>query len=168
MIPNLRPLALLLVLPFCTALADGVADAIEITSPYARAVPSGQPNSAVFMALGNPLAAEHALVAAESPAADVVELHTHRMEGSMMRMRRIERIPLPAGAAVSLQPGGLHVMLIGLKRQLVPGDEVVVDLVFDDGSRRQITAPVREIQPPRHQGGAGHGAMHHGKATASE
>ncbi len=157
---NRFPILVAALLTLCTgpAIAAGVADALEIASPYARAVPPGQPNSAVFMVLNNPLDTDHALVAAASPAAEVVELHTHRLEGGMMRMRRVEQIPLPAEAAVSLEPGGLHVMLIGLVRQLVPGDKVAVTLTFDDGSSRQITAPVREIQPMGHHGGAGHGA----------
>jgi copper(I)-binding protein len=67
------------------------------------------------------------------------------MEDGMMRMRRVDRIDLPGGAQVELMPGGLHVMLIGLKRPLVTGDEVAVTLILDDGSSRQLTAPVREI-----------------------
>jgi copper(I)-binding protein len=92
------------------------AEAAEITinDPYARAVPPGQPNSAVFLSLTNSSAQDRALVGAESPAAGVTELHTHVNEDGMMRMRRIDRIELPAGETVTLKPGGLHVMLIGL------------------------------------------------------
>jgi len=90
--------------------AQGVE--ISIGDPYARAVPPGQPNSAVFMSLENRSGADQALVAAESGVSEVVELHTHVAEGGMMRMRRIEKIELPAGQSVTLQPGGLHVMLM--------------------------------------------------------
>jgi copper(I)-binding protein len=124
---------------------EDAADALIVTDAYARAVPPGQPNSAVFMTLKNTLDDDHALVGASSPAAEVVELHTHKMEDGMMRMRRVDRIDLPGGAQVELMPGGLHVMLIGLKRPLVTGDEVAVTLILDDGSSRQLTAPVREI-----------------------
>jgi periplasmic copper chaperone A len=123
------------------------ADGLVVADAYARAVPPGQPNSAVFMTLTNTLDNDHALVGASSTAAEVVELHTHRMDDGMMRMRRVDRIDLPGGAQVELKPGGLHVMLIGLKRPLVAGDEVAVTLVLDDGSSRQITAPVRAIMP---------------------
>jgi copper(I)-binding protein len=126
--------------------AQGPA-ALEIRDAYARAVPPGQPNSAVFLTLTNGSAAPRALVAAESPAAEAVELHTHLHEGDMMRMRRVERIEVPAGGRVSLQPGGLHLMLIGLKGNLAPGDQVDLTLSFDDGTQAQVLAPVRKVEP---------------------
>lgn len=131
------------------ALAD---EGVGIADPYARAVPPGQPNSAVFMRIENAGTGDRALVAAESPASDVVELHTHTMDDGMMKMRRVERIPLPAGETVTLEPGGLHIMLIGLKQQLMPGDEVSLTLELDDGSSVSLTAPVRKVEPMSMQG----------------
>jgi copper(I)-binding protein len=133
-------------------------DAVTVTDAYARAVPPGQPNSAVFMQLHNGGDEDRALVAAASAASDVVELHTHRMQDGMMQMRKIERIDLPAGETVTLKPGGLHVMLIGLKQPLQPGEAVAVTLTLDDGAELAVTAPVREIaaMPPMHgQPGSG-------------
>ncbi len=128
------------------AFAQQAADMIEVEDPYVRAVPPGQPNSASFMALTNSDAQGHALVAAESPVSKVVELHTHTMVDGMMRMRPVEKIELPAGEQVALQPGGLHVMLIGLQQKLVPGEDIPITLTFEDGSKQQITAPVRKLQ----------------------
>ena len=128
-------------------LSAAAADGLRIEDPYARAVPPGQPNSAVFMVIENAGDAPRAVVAAESSAAATVELHTHSMADGMMQMRRIEQIELPPGERVSLAPGGLHVMLIGLVETLAPGMEVPLTLVLDDGSRVELTAPVREVQP---------------------
>jgi copper(I)-binding protein len=119
---------------------------VSIGDPYARAVPPGQPNSAVFMSLENRSGQTQALVGAESGVSEIVELHTHVEEGGMMRMRRIEKIEVPAGETVTLKPGGLHVMLIGLKQTLEPGDAVDLTLVFEDGSRMPVQAPVRRIE----------------------
>jgi periplasmic copper chaperone A len=133
------------------ALADpAIEGAVRIEDPYARAVPPGQPNSAVFMVIENRGPTPVAVVAAESPAAATVELHTHRMADGMMQMRRIERIELPAGESVALAPGGLHVMLIGLTEPLAPGMDVPLTLLFDDGTRAEVTAPVRQVQPMMH------------------
>jgi copper(I)-binding protein len=126
--------------------------AVSVSDAYARAIPPGQPNSAVFLTLNNPSGQPRALVAAASPVADAVELHTHIEEGGMMRMRRVERIEIPAGATVNLKPGGLHVMLIGLKENLQPGGQVDLTLTFDDGAQTQIQAPVRKVEAmPMHR-----------------
>ena len=122
-------------------------DAVSIKDPYARAVPPGQPNSAVFMQISNDGADDRALLSAASGVSEAVELHTHRMDDGMMKMRRVDQIDLPAGEAVTLAPGGLHVMLIGLNQQLQPGDDVPLTLTLDDGSELSLTAPVRKVMP---------------------
>jgi periplasmic copper chaperone A len=137
----------LLAAAFTTALAFSAQGAeVSIGDPYARAVPPGQPNSAVFMSLTNQSGQAQALVGAESTVSEIVELHTHVEEDGMMRMRRIEQIDVPAGETVTLKPGGLHVMLIGLTQALEPDDAVELTLIFDDGSRIPVQAPVRKIQ----------------------
>jgi periplasmic copper chaperone A len=138
--------AVFLIAGVTVADAGPAADAVQVGDAYARAVPPGQTNSAMFMELTNDSGADQKLVGAESPVCDAAELHTHLMQGGMMKMRRIENIDLPAGKTVALQPGGLHVMLIGLKKQLVPGESVDLTLTFADGSHESVKAPVRKIQ----------------------
>ncbi len=100
------------------------------------------------MTLENTSKENRALVAAESTAAGVVELHTHVNEDGVMKMRKIDKIDIPAGETVTLKPGGLHVMLIGLKENLAPGQEVHMNLIFDNGSIEHLIAPVRALAPP--------------------
>jgi copper(I)-binding protein len=130
------------------AAAGPAATGVQATDAYARAVPPGQPNSAMFMKLTNDSGTDRAVVGAESPVCKTAELHTHIHQGGMMMMRRIDRIDVPAGKTVALQPGGLHVMLIGLKKPLVPGESVDVTLIFADGSRQLVKGPVRRIAVP--------------------
>ena len=118
---------------------------IKINDPYARAVPPGQPNSAVFMQLLNTSKNDHAIINASSNASKIVELHTHTHEGGMMKMRRIDRIDIPANGSTSLQPGGLHIMLIQLHDGLKPGQNISLTIEFEDGSKTTIQAPVRKI-----------------------
>ncbi|WP_241085514.1 copper chaperone PCu(A)C [Candidatus Vondammii sp. HM_W22] len=96
---------------------------------------------------------DHALVSAESNISNVVELHTHVHDKGMMRMRRIEQIVIPAGGNVKLQPGGNHVMLIGLKQIPMPGDSAELTLVFEDGSKITLSVPVRKLQMKMMKGG---------------
>lgn len=145
-----RRLLVAAVLAFAGAAALAEGTAVSVSDAYARAVPPGQPNSAVFLTLSNASGEPQALVSAASPVADAVELHTHINDGGMMRMRRVERIEVPAGESVSLKPGGLHVMLIGLKQNLQPGDQVDLTLTFEDGAQTRVEAPVRMVEPMRH------------------
>jgi copper(I)-binding protein len=142
---NSRSLFVLLLLVLPIVGHAGVADQIKVDDPYVRAVPPGQPNSASFMLLLNGDEQAHKLVDAHSPVAKVVELHTHIEEDGMMKMRRVPAIDLPAGETTTLAPGGLHVMLIGLQQKLVPGEKVVLTLVFEDGSEVELQAPVRKV-----------------------
>lgn len=129
-----------------SAIAGG-ADKIMVDDPYVRAVPPGQTNSAAFMTLHNHAATAQTLVAAASPAAKVVELHQHINEDGMMKMRRIEGgIEIKSHDMTVLQPGGLHVMLIGLTQKLTPGDSIPITLQFADNSKKEIKAEVRKIQ----------------------
>ena len=89
------------------------------------------------------------IVGASSPVAGVVEIHEMAMEGSVMRMRAVTALELPAGKAVELKPGGYHVMLLDLKQQLKAGDTVAVTLVVEgkDGKREnvEVKAPVKAL-----------------------
>ena len=122
------------------------AGPISVIDPYARAVPPVVPNSAAFMTLKNDGETDRELVSASSPAAKTVELHTHINDEGVMRMRQVASIAIPAGGEAKLQPGGLHVMLIGLHQPLEPGDMLSMELTFDDGSSAQIELPVRKIE----------------------
>lgn len=126
--------------------AGGAADQVTLSDPYARAAAPGQRNGVVYLGLANGSDQAHALVGAGSDAAESVELHTHLMEGGMMKMRRVERMEVPPGGTLSLEPGGLHLMLIGLKRQLEPGQEIGLTLVFEDGTQTRISVPVRKVE----------------------
>jgi copper(I)-binding protein len=113
------------------AQAQGTAAGpIRISAPWSRAMRAGG-TGAGFMTIRNSGSAPDRLVAARSPAARVVELHTHIREGEVMRMRPVPAIELPAGAEVRLAPGAMHLMLIGLGAALERGGRVPVTLVFE-------------------------------------
>lgn len=128
------------------AFAGGAADAITINDPYVRLVPPGQPATGAFFVLKNGDDKDHRLIKADSSAAKTTELHIHINEGGMMKMRPVKDIELRAKKDVDFKPGGLHVMLIDLKKPLKEGDSVPITLTFDDNSSKEINATVRKIQ----------------------
>ena len=150
--------------PFGLTQAGEAAATVSVENPYARANPPGQMNSAMFVTLKNSDTMAHKLVSATSDASKVVELHTHIEENGVFRMRRIEGIDVAAGDSTVLKPGGLHIMLIGLTRQLKVGEDIQVKLTWADGSTQDVTAPVQKIMPPKGKMGGmmNHDAMNHG------
>lgn len=142
-------LALLLLLGSLSTQLMATTDAassVSVNEPYVRAVPPGQPNSAAFMQLYNSSTAQHSIVKAKSTVSGIVELHTHVKEDGMMKMRQVKQIDIPPQSKTTLQPGGLHVMFIGLKSELKPGSKVTFTLIFEDGSKKTIEAPVRKMK----------------------
>jgi len=103
----------------------------------------GAGTGAVYVTLTNSGAQADALVSASTDAAQTAELHETRQEGGVMKMRPVKTIPVPAGGKTELKPGGYHIMLMGLKHDLKPGDKVAVTLEFEHGGQVRVEAPVR-------------------------
>lgn len=138
------PILALLLSTVSFAWAGTAADNISAQDPYILAVPPGMENTVGFMVLKNAGAKQHVLIKAASPAARTTELHIHLQTNGMMEMRPVKQIDIPARGETSLQPGGLHLMLIGLKKSLQEGNAIPLTLTFEDGSSKQITATVRK------------------------
>lgn len=132
-------------------------NSITIENAYARAVPPMATNSGAFMRLHNQTNKDIALVEAVSSVSEITELHTHINDDGVMRMRKVDKIVVPANGSVALEPGSYHVMLIELTQPLNVDDEVVTTLKFDDGSEQTIGFKARKPQA----GGMNHDHSHH-------
>jgi hypothetical protein len=75
--------------------------------------------------------------------ASVVELHTHTADGGVMRMRQVEAIDVTGGTTTQLRPGGLHIMLIGLKAPLKEGTRFPLTLKFEKAGEVALEVAVR-------------------------
>lgn len=128
----LRFFAALAVFAATTAFAhDYTVGSIKIDHPWSRATVAGIPNGVSYFVLENQGDTDDRLLAVSSPVADKVELHTHIRDGEVMRMRHVDDIAVPAGESVALEPGGLHVMLMGLKQPLEEGKNFPLTLEFE-------------------------------------
>jgi periplasmic copper chaperone A len=130
--------------------APAMAESLAVTGAWVRATPPGARTTAAYLTIVNPGPAER-LLAAQSPAAQALELHTHRLNGGVQQMVRLAEVPVPAAATVHFEPGGLHVMLLDLAAPLMPGMEVELTLRFATAGAVTIKAPVvdaRTAAPP--------------------
>ena len=143
-------LSVLLVLTVSLPLALAADAPIQVQDAWARATPmlpamghmSGT-TGAVYLTLRNTGATPDALLAAQSDAAETVELHETVMEGAVMRMRPVAKLELPVGGTLALKPGGYHVMLIHLKRALTSGATIPLTLTFEHMAPLTLEVPVR-------------------------
>ena len=140
-----------------SVLAQGVSktvttNAIKIEDAYTRATVPGQQVAGGFMRIENKGAADQ-LISASSPVAGEVQLHEMAMDGNVMKMRQVKDLPLPAGGAVELKPGGLHLMFMNIKAPLTAGETVPVKLKFAKAGEVEVKMPVNAMGNP--------GAMKH-------
>lgn len=123
-----------------------MAGDITVENPYAKEVAPNMKNSAAFMTIKNTSDKKISLVTARNDSSAITELHTHGKKDGMMVMYNVEKIEIPAHGEALLKPMGLHVMLIGLNKQLKEGDTVNLELVFDNGESVKVAAPVKKLQ----------------------
>jgi copper(I)-binding protein len=131
-----------LLMPMASHAHDYTQGDLRIDHPWARAA-GANTNGAGYMTIRNTGTQPDRLVAASSPIARTVELHTHILDGEVMRMRPVADIPIPAGQTVRLRPGGLHVMLIGLKEPLRQGTTVPLTLRFERAGETTVQLEIQ-------------------------
>jgi copper(I)-binding protein len=119
---------------------------IRLDHPWVRRAPvmaDTESKTAAYVTILNRGSAPDALVSATADAAKSVEVHETRNMAGMMMMEPVPRIVLPPKARVELKPGGYHLMLIGLKHALGPGQTVTLTLVFERAGPITARAEVR-------------------------
>lgn len=127
---------------------DPVPSAPSMTPPLTdtnvpdNAMMSGA-TSAAYMTLVNRGSTADRLLRASSDAAQDVQLHTSEMENNVMRMREVQAIDVPANGEAVLKPGGYHVMLLDLTRDLTPDETITLTLTFEHAGEIQVEVPVR-------------------------
>jgi copper(I)-binding protein len=124
-----------------------------------RATVGSMPSSAAYLSITNHGSKADRLLAVESGLARKTELHTMDVINGVMKMRQIDGgIAIPAGKTIQLAPGGLHVMLVGLKAPLNADDSYQVTLVFETAGKVKLTGiakrPADLKMPPAHSSDA--------------
>lgn len=125
----------------CCALAQ--TPSITVTDAWVRVTP-GSDVAAVYLTVRNTGKAPVTIVGAESTVADAM-IHESTVEGGISRMRPQGPIIIAPGQILKFEPGGLHVMLHGLKHPLSPGDSVAMVLQFKSGGSLPFQARVRPL-----------------------
>ena len=118
---------------------------IEIENAAVLEVPSVQKTTAAFMNIKNNSSDDDFLIGAETDAAEVCELHEMVMEGEVMRMQKLDSVEIPEGKSIELKRGGIHLMLIHLKKEIKAGESIKLKLLFKNSNEIEMMAVVRTM-----------------------
>ncbi|MBA3766168.1 MAG: copper chaperone PCu(A)C [Acidobacteria bacterium] len=120
------------------------AGKIIIKDAWIQEGPPSQKITAAFMVIENHNSEEISLLSASTDVARVVELHTMEFEDGIMRMRQVASINIPAEGSVELKPGGYHLMVIDVNKELKEGADVKVTLRFSNDVQKTVIVPVKK------------------------
>lgn len=125
---------------------DVKAGDLTITQAWSRATPGGAKVAGGYLTVENKGASADRLVSSNADIAGKVEIHEMAMDGGVMKMRPLDKgLAIEPGKTVKLAPGGYHLMLMDLKRQLKQGDKVPVTLQFEKAGKVQLTLDVQGV-----------------------
>jgi periplasmic copper chaperone A len=137
---------------------DFKAGDIRISHLYARPTVTAQTNGAVYVSIENNGKTADQLISVSSPASQSAEIHTMSMQGNVMKMREVPNIEIKPAEKVTMAPGhGYHIMLIGLKQPLKPGDKLPVTLRFKNAGSVETQV---SVETPTAENSAKPGSMH--------
>jgi len=127
-------------------LAGNAIAQVTVADAWVRGTVGNQTTTAAYMRIT--AATDATLVGITSPAAKVTELHDMKLEGGIMKMSPVAELPLAAGKAVDLKPGGYHVMLVNLAHPLKEGDAVPLTLMVKDKAGKTQPVAVQAVVRP--------------------
>jgi periplasmic copper chaperone A len=126
---------------------------LTVSAPWSRATPATAPVAAGYVEIRNNGSAPDRLIGATVAVAGRVEIHEMAVVDGVMRMRPLANgLTIPGGRTVTLAPGGYHLMLMELRRQLAQGDRLAGTLVFERAGQIEVEFEVGGIGtagPPR-------------------
>lgn len=117
---------------------------ITVSDVWGRATPGAAKVGAAFMEISN-AGEPDKLIGARSEISKTTELHSHIHDEGIMRMREVAAIDIPANGSQSLEPGGYHVMFMGLNRPLMIGEYYPLTLVFEKAGEITVDVKVEKV-----------------------
>lgn len=124
----------------------GAERGIEVHEVWMRPAAQGE-NGAIYFVIHNHSSQADELVGITSALAVAAEIHESKMNGDVMQMNQLQSVPLEAYAEVEFKPGGLHVMLIDLKKDFLPSHELEATLHFKNSEDIKVMVVVGESAP---------------------
>lgn len=121
------------------------AQELRVSQAHARATMPQQPAGGAYLTIENKGGPADRLLGASTPVAKSVELHTMSMQDNVMKMREVPAIEIGTGTTLEMKPGeGYHLMLMGLRQPLKPGERFPLTLQFEKAGKREVEVTVQD------------------------
>lgn len=128
------------------SLPEALANDVTVIGSFARASATPQATSAtVYLTIANHGAGPDSLLAVTTPSAAMAHLHQSRSSDGVMSMVPVDSLELPPGSTVEMSPGGLHIMLMGLKSPLKEGGHLELQLSFSQAGKLAVQVPIKGV-----------------------
>ena len=121
-----------------------------IEGAFARASSGHGKNSAAYLSIHNHSPNGDYLIDAKTNIAAMTSIHNHINDKGIMKMRAVKKIVIPANGSIKLQPGGFHIMLMGLKKPLLEGDKFDLTLIFKKAGTVLCPVLVKKVHAMGH------------------
>ena len=137
-----------------TVQAQTAEPSLRVFDVWAKTTVPGGSVSAAYMHIKS--ASPLKLVKAESTIAGIVEIHDMKMNDGVMQMKALDAVDVPAGKLVELKPGGMHIMLMKVKKPITPGDKVPLTLTFEAAGKKPVVVKLDVIARENTSSGHSH------------
>jgi copper(I)-binding protein len=122
------------------------AGSLQVSQVRSPPTPPAARVGAVYLSITNRSAKADSLLALTSPIAAKVEIHRSMMVQGVMQMRQVAALECPPGVTVDIEPGALHIMLLGLMQPLVAGSTFPLSLSFRDAGMLVVQVSVEALE----------------------
>ncbi len=120
------------------------SNTIAVHHPTIKTTPPGITNSAAYFTIVNNGEKDITLVGVASDGAKLVEMHEHVKHNGTFKMQKMKPLTIPANSKANFEPGGNHIMFIGVTKPIENGDKIDITLSFDDGTQKTITSVAKK------------------------
>ena len=121
------------------------AENVSVSNAYVTALIPGQEVSAGYMTLTNSGDEDAVLVSFSSSAANMVHLHETTSANGMMSMTAVDELVIPAGTSLAMEPGGKHLMIMGVDKQAFAGESIDLQINFAGGQGLELSMDVKAL-----------------------
>ncbi len=130
---------------FAAAADDLEVGDLRIDHPWSKPPLGGRNDTAAYFVVRNQGDEPDRLVGVRSDVAEAAELHASIADGDVARMQKVDAVDIPPGGEAAFAPGGRHVMLFGLGRDIALGDSFELTLVFERAGDAVVTVRVESL-----------------------